>query len=63
MAKRIVKIVFEFSDKKKLILKGKELEKYQLICDLYSDYALPVDENSKVYVGSIIKGFTPCPKL
>lgn len=60
---RIVKIVYEFSDKKKLTLKGKELDNYILICNLTSDYLLPVDKNSKVCVGKIIRGFTPCPKI
>ena len=33
--KEITKIVYEFKDKKKLILKGKELDKYILICHFY----------------------------
>lgn len=61
--KEIKKIVFEFADKKKLTLEGEELERYTLMCDLYSDYFLPANENSKMWLGPIIKGFTPCPQF
>ena len=63
MEKEITKITYEFKGGKKLVLKGKELDNYKFICLMHSDYALPADENSKVKIRGIVKGFTPCPNI
>ena len=61
MEKELTKVVFTFKDGKELVLKGQELESWELICSLKSDYLLPGDETNVLAstLNGILRGFVP----
>ena len=61
MEKPLRKVIFEFEDGSRRILTGRELEAWEVICVIHSDYLLPGDADHVLAkgFGGLVRGFVP----
>ena len=61
MEKKLKCVTFTFQDGSTKVLRGQELEDWETICALQSDYLLPGDSDHILAVGygGLVRGFVP----
>ena len=59
MEKQLKKVVFEFEDGSQRVLEGDELETWEAICSMKSDYLLPGDSDHVLARNGLVRGFVP----
>lgn len=59
MEKQLKRVVFEFEDSSQKVLEGGELERWETICGMQSDYLLPGDTNYVLATNRLVQGFVP----